>query len=139
MDKVSLVHDFLETQIHMVIATSDKDNNPEAALVGFAAADDLSLVFGTYTTTRKFRNLQNNPRVAIVFGNKEKITVQYEGVASVLAGEELTKYKEIYFKKTPSSKKYEQHKEQVYLKVQPFWIRYTDYDKVSDEIFEITF
>ena len=83
MDKVSLVHDFLETQIHMVIATSDKDNNPEAALVGFAAADDLSLVFGTYTTTRKFRNLQNNPRVAIVFGNKEKMLNEKARTSSI--------------------------------------------------------
>ena len=139
MDKVELIRNFLKTQVHMVISTSSKEGKPEAALVGFAAADDLSLIFGTYTTTRKYKNLQNNPTVAVVFGNKEGTTIQYEGTISILAGEELRKYKEIYFKKTPSSKKYEGHKDQVYLKIQPSWIRYTDYNKEPEEIFEITF
>src|SRR3989304_2669857 len=129
MDKIKLIHNFLKTQIHMVIATSTNDGKPEAALVGFANADDLSLIFGTYTTTRKYQNIQVNSKVALVFGNKEGVTIQYEGMTSVLSGNELTKYKQIYFKKTPSSKKYENHEDQIYLKIQPSWIRYTDYNK----------
>ena len=139
MEKVSLIRDFLDTQIHMVVSTVGEDNKPEAALVGFGADDDLSLIFGTYTTTRKFKNLTNNPAIAIVFGNSEKITVQYEGIISVLAGDELAKYKAIYFKKVPSSKKYETFSDQVYLKVLPSWIRYTDYNKSPMEVFEINF
>ncbi len=122
----------------MVISTIGVDK-PEAALVGFASADDLSLVFGTYTTTRKFNNIQKNPNCAIVFGNNEKITLQYEGVASVLEGDELKEYKNIYFQKTPSSKKYEAHPNQVYLKIKPTWIRYTDYNKEPEMIFEMNF
>ncbi len=137
MDKLKLIRDFLDTQIHMIIATTAKDGKPEAALVGFAADEDLSLIFGTYTTTRKYLNVQSNPNVAAVFGNTEGITVQYEGTISTLTGDELTRYKEIYFKKTPSSKKYENHKDQVYLKTQPYWVRYTDYNKSPLEIFEI--
>lgn len=137
MDKLELVRNFLETQVRMVIATSSKENKPEAALVRFAYADDLSLVFGTSTITRKYINIQDNPTVAIVFGNREKITVQYEGTVSSLVGEELNKYKEIYFKKSPSSKKYENQENQIYLKVKPFWIRYTDYTGYPNEIFEI--
>ncbi|MEK7095644.1 MAG: pyridoxamine 5'-phosphate oxidase family protein [Patescibacteria group bacterium] len=138
MDKSNLVREFLNSQIHMVISTIGVDK-PEAALVGFASADDLSLVFGTYTTTRKFNNIQKNPNCAIVFGNNEKITLQYEGVASVLEGDELKEYKNIYFQKTPSSKKYEAHPNQVYLKIKPTWIRYTDYNKEPEMIFEMNF
>jgi len=136
MDKVNLIRKFLESQTHMVISTVGNDK-PEAALMGFAHASDLSLIFGTYTTTRKFKNIQDNPNVAIVFGNNEKITVQYEGVASVLVGEELKKYKNIYFQKSPSSKKYESLPNQVYLKIKPTWVRYTDYNKEPPMVFEI--
>ncbi len=122
----------------MVIATND-GSIPEAALVGFGVADDLSLIFGTYTTTRKYKNILKNPKVAIVFGNSEKITVQYQGVITVLEGDELTKYKEIYFKKVPSSKKYETYPNQIYLKVTQSWIRYTDYNTKPINVFEINF
>ena len=71
MDKLKLIKEFLDSQTYMVIVTS-KDDKPEAALVGFAYAPDLSLIFGTYTTTKKYKNIQKNPNVAIVFGNKEK-------------------------------------------------------------------
>ncbi len=133
-----LIRSFLNDQMHMIVSTVGENNKPEAALVGFGLADDLSLIFGTYTTTRKFKNLESNPAVAIVFGNNEKITVQYEGIAAALEGEELAKYKVPYFKKIPSSKKYETNPDQVYLKVTPSWIRYTNYNKDPIEVFEIS-
>ena len=121
----------------MVVSTSDKDGNPEAALVGFVVADDLSLMFGTSKKTRKFANIQNNSHTAIVFGSDEGITVQYEGIVSVLVAEELGKYKKIYFEKTPGARKYEKQTDQVYLKVEPKWIKYTNYITSPVEIFEI--
>jgi pyridoxine/pyridoxamine 5'-phosphate oxidase len=139
VDNKQVIYDFLKGQIHMVISTTNKDGNPEAALVGFAQAEDLSLIFGTYTTTRKYTNIVTNPHVAIVFGNQERITVQYEGIASVLTGEELHTYKSVYFAKNPSSQRYEHHEHQIYLKVVPKWIRYTNFNKQPAEIFEITF
>lgn len=137
MDKKQIIFAFLKTQLHMVVSTVNKDNNPESALVGFGYDVDLSLIFGTYTTTRKYKNILNNPHIAIVFGNEELVTVQYEGVASELKGQELVRYKKIYFTKNPESKKYETHENQVYLKVIPKWIRYTDFNKEPEEIFEI--
>lgn len=113
MDKLKLIKDFLDSQSYMVVATSSK-GKPEAALVGFAYAPDLSLVFGTQSTTRKYKNFLTNPNFAIVFGNEGKITVQYEGIASELTEDEAIKYKDIYFQKTPSAKKYEHLPDQVY-------------------------
>ena len=74
-----------------------------------------------------------------MFGNKEKITVQYEGKVSELDDKELVNFKEIYFQKTPSAKKYETHPDQAYLKINPTWIRYIDYNTNPETIFEITF
>ncbi len=135
MEKLKLIRQFMDGQTHMVIATND-GIVPEAALVGFAASDDLSLIFGTYTTTRKYKNILKNPKVAIVFGDSGKITVQYEGTVTKLEGTELDRYKEIYFKKTPSAKKYENYENQTYLKVTPSWVRYTDYNKDPILVFE---
>ena len=137
MSQKAIVNNFLKTQLHMVISTTNKNGTPEGALVGFAQVDDLSLVFGTDSTTRKYQNIQNNPHVALTFGSNEEITVQYEGMAAVLDGQELTKYKEVYFAKNPASRKYENQENQIYLKITPIWIRYTDYNKEPAEIFEV--
>src|ERR1700690_4287188 len=101
------IHDFLVTQLHMVIATVGSNNMPQAALVGFAHRQDLTLIFATSTTSRKYTNMKNNPHVAIVFGSNEGITVQYEGTVSEFTLDELKLYKQVYFLKTPSSQKYE--------------------------------
>ncbi len=129
---------FIETQAHMVVATTN-GNAPEAAFVGFASTPELDLVFGTKTNSRKYKNILSHPNVAIVFDDDKKITVQYEGIISMLSGAELEAYKKIYFQKTPSSKKYENQPNQIYLKVTPTWIRYTNYSNHPDEVFEITF
>lgn len=130
--------DLLKQQTHMVLATTNKQENPQAALVGFGEAEDLSLIFGTDKTTRKYQNIQHNPHVACVIGYDEKISVQYEGTVSLFEEEELKKYKQYYFTKTPSSKKYETYENQIYLKITPTWIRYTNYNQPK-QIFEITF
>ncbi len=139
MDKKQTIYDFLHTQTHAVISTIDKDGNPEAALIGFGEDKDLTLVFGTDTTTRKYQNLLNNPKVALVIGlGKELITTQYEGRTTPLEGDELIKYKNLYHTKTPDAKKYDSYPNQIYFKITPVWIRYGDYNKEPEELFEIT-
>ena len=136
MNKKQIILNFLQTQHHMIIATVNGQGKPEAAFVGFAESDDLSLIFGTSTASRKYRNIQIDNYVAIVFGSEKGITVQYEGTASSLIGEELLAYKKMYFTKMPSSQKYENNKDQNYLKITPNWLGYTDYAKEEIEIFD---
>lgn len=138
MDQKQIVKDFLKDRKHMIIAT-ESNGIPEAALVGFASFDNLNLIFGTSIQSRKFQNIQNNSRVAIVFTDDEKATVQYEGVVSILIGNELAEYKEVYFKKNPSAKQFESDPNQVYLKVVPIWLRYTEVKSGEREVFEIRF
>ena len=111
---------------------------PEAALVGFASTPELTLIFGTKTNSRKYKNIQLNPKVAIVFDDDKNITIQYEGIVSTFSNSELEQYKKIYFLKTPTSKKYENQPNQIYLKIIPTWIRYTNYNPHPNEVFELT-
>jgi uncharacterized pyridoxamine 5'-phosphate oxidase family protein len=93
------VFKFLDSEKLGVLATIGEDGAPEAALMGVAATAELELMFDTVKSSRKYRNLKNNPQVAFVIGCSTEVTVQYEGIAEELAGESLAKYKKIYFAK----------------------------------------
>lgn len=137
MDKKQEVLAFIKTQRHAVIATTD-GQMPEAALVGFGEAEDLTLIIGTSKTSRKYRNIQKHNVIALVFGFDET-SVQYEGKTSKLEGEELNRYKTLFFSKNPNAQQYESHPEQIFFKVTPTWIRYVDFSSDPKEIFEILF
>ena len=68
--------------------------------------DDLELIFDTFTSSRKYKNLQKNNNVSFVIGWDDNITVQYEGIAQEVKGEEAEKYKQIYWEKNPEAKRW---------------------------------
>ena len=110
----------------MVISTKT-DDYPESANVEFGN-DGLTLIFDTSTASRKFKNIQASPKVSVVIGwdEHENKTVQYHGIAEVLAGTELEHLKEVYFAKSPEAQKWENTQGNVYIKVSPKWVRMTD-------------
>ena len=59
MSDKDFVLDFIKKHKLAVIATVDKNNKPEDAVMGFGETENLELVFGTYTSTRKFENIKN--------------------------------------------------------------------------------
>ena len=138
MDKKKIIYDFLNEQIHAVLATVNAENKPEGAFIGFGLDEQMNIVFGTGIKTRKFANIQNNPHVALTITDAEKrITVQYEGEAKELIKEELDKCKQLYFHKLPSARKFESSTNR-YFKVTPTWIRYSDINETPWKIFELT-
>jgi len=77
----SEVMTFLRANLVCVIATVDGDK-PEAATIHFLADDEMNLFFVTRRQTRKFKNLSENPNVAIVVGTElAPRTLQIEGEA----------------------------------------------------------
>ena len=130
--------DFIKTQILGVVSTVDANNNPESAVVAFSETDNLELIFGSFSDTRKNKNLQNNNRVSFVISDNN-ITVQYEGLAKELSGSEAIKAREIHLFKNPSSKKYAFDEKQRFFKVTPTWIRYSDFNYNPKKVFEIKF
>ena len=140
MNKKQLISQYIASQILGVIATVNQDNNPQAALVALTEVDTLGLIFGTYNTSRKYRNILKNPHIAVVFGNspEEAITVQYEGIAEELSGVELERCRTLHIAKNPRSAKYADKPEQRYFKIKPTWIRYVDLASNPNIEFEVT-
>lgn len=139
MENKKLVLDFIKRHDIGVLATTTPEGVPEAAVIEFAETDEFELIFDTFTTYRKYLNMQKNPNVAFVIGWDENITVQYEGIAQELFKEELEKYKKIYFAKNPDAVKWQQFKEITYFKITPKWIRYRDGNTDPMNVFEIKF
>lgn len=136
---VSFLHDFIARHRYAVIATLSAEQFPESALVGFAVAPDLRLIFDTVTTSRKYRNLIQNPAIAAVIGWENEQTVQYEGFATVPEPEDLEAMLPYYYEVFPDGRaRREAWKDLVYFAVQPHWIRYSDFN-IPQRVEELRF
>ena len=129
------VSTFLDQNGTCVLATLGSDNQPMAATVGFSHRPDFSIIIATNKKTRKYQNLKNNPKVAIVVSVTAPKTVQYEGIAKELTAEELGERLEQHFKKVPMAKKMAGESGQSYFVITPTWLRLTDYS-TPNPIFE---
>lgn len=70
--------------------------------------------------------MKYNPRVSLVVGWDENITVQYEGMASKLEGEALNNAQRTYWAKNPKAECWATKPGVIYYSVHPTWIRYSD-------------
>jgi pyridoxine/pyridoxamine 5'-phosphate oxidase len=122
-----------------VLSTAGPTGDPQSALVGIAVTPDLEIVFDTVDTTRKYPNLIANHACSFVVGWETEQTVQYEGLASELTGDQLAKYKKVYFHVWPDGPSRESWPGIVYLVVRPTWVRYSDFAKDPPQIEELSF
>ena len=130
---------FMRSHRYAVQSSVSPDGSPQSAVVGIAVSDDLSLFFDTLDSTRKAQYLRQNPKIAFVIGglkDGDERTVQYEGVADEPCGDELDQLKKTYFMSFPDGAERQSWKEITYFRVQPKWIRYSDYNKNPPEIVE---
>lgn len=132
----TLAKEFIKSQTFAVVATI-WNGEPQAATVAFSTRNDFEVIFGTYYTTRKFRNLKADSRIAVVIGWDESVTVQIEGSAEELTGELLDECKRIHVEKNPSSEVYANMPDNRYFKVIPSWIRYTDISCFPELVIEV--
>ncbi len=141
MEEKEKILNFIASQYLAVISTINKFNMPESAVVAFSQTPNLEIILGTFSTSRKYRNIENNNKVSLVIGwdENEKTTVQYEGKAHELIGEEMERLSRNHIEKNPGSKRYHFNLDQRYIKIAPSWIRYSDFSKKPEEIFEISF
>jgi pyridoxine/pyridoxamine 5'-phosphate oxidase len=120
---------FLKDHLLAVLATNSLENKPEAAIVGFAISQHLEIIFDTDRSSRKYSNLLQNPYVALVIGWDNETTMQYEGEAVELKGEEADKYKELYFSVFPDGRQRAESPGIVHFKIHPKWIRYSNFNQ----------
>ena len=133
-----LIYQFVNQQKLAVVSTINKENKPEAALVGIALSVNLEIIFDTVKTSRKYKNMLYKPDVALAIGWDNEITVQYEGIAEVLGdNKEADSLREVYFSAFPDGR--ERAKTWpglVHIKITPNWIRYSDFNEspIIDEL-----
>jgi general stress protein 26 len=133
--------DFLRAHKLAIQATASADGAPQAAVVGYAVTDRFELVFDTLDSTRKARNLRENPKLAFVVGGLkagDERTVQYEGVADEPTGAECERLKAVYYAVFPDGPSRLGWPGLIYVRVRPTWIRYSDYNRDPPEIIELT-
>ena len=101
-----------DSQMLAVLSTQSRDQ-PYASLVAFAADDNLEqLFFLTPNTTRKYENLIDSPKVAILVNNSvnqaddiyNAISVTGIGTAAVVETSDKTQLLNMYLKKHPHLK-----------------------------------
>lgn len=132
---------FLKANTLTVISTVDAERNrPEAAVIAFAEKENLDLIFGTSNKSRKYQNLQSNPNVSFVIGWTDEFgTIQYEGVAEELSGDEAIKHGEMMADKNENCRAFLTKESQRYFLVRPSWIRLVDKSKHPEERHELNF
>jgi nitroimidazol reductase NimA-like FMN-containing flavoprotein (pyridoxamine 5'-phosphate oxidase superfamily) len=123
---------YLRGQRLGVLGTLAPSGEPQAALVGYAVTPDLELLFDTLRTTRKYRNMMANHRVSFTIGNTagsgDERTVQYQGLAEELTGEQLDRLQPLYFAAWPDGVDRVQWPHITWFVIRPHWIRYSDFN-----------
>jgi pyridoxine/pyridoxamine 5'-phosphate oxidase len=110
-----------------VVSSIGRNGSPQSALIGIAVTGELEIVFDTVKSSRKYGNLIANPAAALVLGWTGESTLQFEGMARELSGEELGRYKEVYFAAWPECVSHQQWADICYFAVKPNWMRFSDY------------
>ena len=123
------LYNFISGYKLAVLSSVSADNFPQSALIGFAVAPDLRIIFDTVTDSRKYQNLIANPSASLVIGWKDERTVQIEGKAYIPKGDELEELKRIYYRAYPDGwQRAASWPNLAYFCVKPEWIRYSDYN-----------
>lgn len=131
---------FLKQHKLCVISTIDiGGKKPESAVIAFSENENLEIVFGTSSLSRKYKNIQKNNHVSLVIGwSSELGTIQYEGIAKELSTKETAQYATLLVSKNPDSQKFANREDQRYFLVKPTWIRFLDNSNISPKTYEIT-
>lgn len=126
---------FLRSKAIAVISTISPEGLPEAATIYFTVDGKFQFYFLTKTFARKFKNISENPNVALVIGTEsEPVTVQVEGVAQKITDqiefntqfENMTKiYSKLEYVAPMFQLSGGQH-ELVLYKITPNWMRFLD-------------
>jgi len=131
---------FLRAHRYAVEASASQAIGIQAAVVGIAVLDTFEIVFDTLATSRKAKNLEQDPRIALVIGgvHGEEQSIQYEGVADRPEGAELQELREHYFRVFPDGRDRLTWPGLIHLRVRPGWLRYSDFSVNPPLIVEMT-
>jgi pyridoxamine 5'-phosphate oxidase len=90
MNPLELFHEWVQGD-EMVIATATADGQPSVRALLLKSADERGFTFFTGYTSRKGRELEANPRAALLF-RREGLQVRVEGNVERISAEESDSY-----------------------------------------------
>ena len=137
--QMELLYNFMKAHKLAVISTVNGECLPESAVIGFAVKENLEILCSSFTTSRKYQNIQKNPRVALVIGWEDGKTVQYEGLAEEITDQGSEELLENQLSSVPSIAKYLEREHQAFYTIKPRWIRFSDLSVDPWDRFEVTF
>ncbi|ERH13883.1 MAG: putative flavin-nucleotide-binding protein [halophilic archaeon J07HB67] len=110
----------LRTERTCTLATASADGVPEAATVRFVTDNELNVHVTTESPYRKYANMTENPRVAVVVDGDDNL--QLEGVAREVFGAAADRIGEKYVDKYGHSA-YLDNDESVFFEIETDWAR----------------
>lgn len=128
------IQEFLTSHRVCSLATLLKDGSPHAAALHYSHHPDLlELYFSTEKTSRKCQALLDGHSirgsVVIGFSEDEWITLQMDGdVQAIVDLNELHAVHVVHYAKHPDAEQYKNDPATIFLKFNPSWWRYTNYN-----------
>lgn len=127
---------FLQKE-HLAVLSYAEKNQPKSAVIDFSESKSLEILFITLTSYRKYKILKKNPKISLCFGGKKNSTVQYEGLAEEISKLSFLPYLKYHIQKNPIELKFSRMLEAKFFKIKPVWVRYSNFKKSPNEIFEV--
>jgi len=121
------LHAFLQRHRLAVISSIGRDGEPQSALVNITVTPDLEVIFETTCATRKFDNIERDPRVSLVIGWDGPETLQYQGLATRPDGQQRQRARDVFVAAFPRKENDEFWPGNAYFFVTPQWLRFSSY------------
>ena len=135
------VYNHLKTRVPKicVLATATKIGQPHLSIMRYVIRQDLEVILSTHEGSRKWKNLQENPNVALAFGTTfDELYIQMAGTAQfVIRYGKLEKEVQEYFSENKLREEFSDDPNIVYLVVKPRWVRITDFSVQPRKVDEI--
>jgi nitroimidazol reductase NimA-like FMN-containing flavoprotein (pyridoxamine 5'-phosphate oxidase superfamily) len=94
----------MEDASHFTLATASPEGEPEAAVMAFAAGPGFCLYFYTLNDSRKYRNLNRNPKAALTLYSAPEYA-QLDGEVRELSGAEAEAAQRAILEHVPGDRK----------------------------------
>jgi pyridoxine/pyridoxamine 5'-phosphate oxidase len=136
VDRAELVA-FVLRRKQAVLATRGPDGAPQASSVSVAVTDQAEIVFDVSIHSREYQNIVAFPQVAMVIGGDEEVTVQCEGAADLLTGEDRDRCLRTYFQQHPNGRERALRPYIAHVRIRPRLLRLADFRTESFGVQEI--
>ncbi len=126
-----------DTMNSMTIATVGEDGEPQASTIEFCVQGN-AILFDSFEASRKVKNIERGSRVALVIMPSETSTVQLQGEALVLTGDERDRAVETYIAKIPRASGWINNDDVKVFSVRLSWARHIDVSTHPWNVYECT-